>query len=156
MPLPGDVKCFPARCRRQPAAVLRIVAATAAGAAASEGRCDSEASATPVPSAAGQLGDKAPLLGGARCALAPAVAVLRHLTACVPQRPCATAIERDLKKWLSFKLLCWLVYNPTLKCAVAGQLQGDFHLRMQSVKRPLGGMEAGGLLFTVVVNRQPE
>ena len=102
------------------------------------------------------LSGAAPLLGGARCALAPAVAVLRHLTACVPQRPCATAIERDLKKWLSFKLLCWLVYNPTLKCAVAGQLQGDFHLRMQSVKRPLGGMEAGGLLFTVVVNRQPE
>ena len=64
---------------------------------------------------------------------------------------CATAIERDLKKWLSFKLLGSLVYNPSLKCAVAGQLGGDFHLRKLSVKRQLGGMEAWrGLLLTVL------
>ena len=38
--------------------------------AVSEDRCESEASATPVPLAAGQLGDEAPLPGETRCVLA--------------------------------------------------------------------------------------
>ena len=70
---------------------------------------------------------------------------------------CATAIERDLKKWLSFKVAVLASLQPDFKVRSGRITPRGFPSAHAISERPLGGLEAWrGLLFTVFVSRQPE